>query len=100
MKKTILHQLKTDGRVLDGMSYVIQCADGSTVVIDGSMYEDGELLYAFLRQLAGDKDPVVDAWFITHAHPDHSFCAKAVADKFADKHCDGCDIDVGTHQAQ
>ena len=83
--KTVLHQLKTDGRVLDGMSYVIQCADGSTVVIDGSMYEDGEGLYSFLRELAGDKDPVVDAWFITHAHPDHSFCARAVADKYADR---------------
>ena len=83
--KTVLHQLKTDGRVLDGMSYVIQCGDGSTVVIDGAMYEDGEGLYSFLRELAGDKDPVVDAWFITHAHPDHTYCAKAVAEKFSER---------------
>lgn len=85
MKKTILHQLNTDGRSLDGMSYVIRCGDGSTVVIDGSMPEDADTLYAYLRELAGDKDPVVDAWFFTHAHPDHTFAAKTVAERYADR---------------
>ena len=82
--KTVLHQLKTDGRYLDGMSYVIQCSDDSIVVIDGAMYEDGDELYRYLRELCGDKDPVVDAWFITHAHPDHTYAALAVAEKYSD----------------
>lgn len=85
MNKTIIHQLKTDGRVLDGMSYVIQCGDGSTVVIDGAMYEDSDSMYSYLRALAGGKDPVVDAWFFSHAHPDHTYCCKGVAEKYADK---------------
>lgn len=85
MNKTVIHQLKTDGRVLDGMSYVIECGDGSLVVIDGSMYEDGEAMYSYLRKLSGDRDPVVEAWFLTHAHPDHTYCCKSVADQFADK---------------
>jgi len=83
--KTVLHQLKTDGRYLDGMSYVIECSDDSIVVIDGAMYEDGDELYRYLRELCGDKDPVVDAWFITHAHPDHTYGAKAVAEKYSDR---------------
>ncbi|MBE6592188.1 MAG: MBL fold metallo-hydrolase [Ruminococcaceae bacterium] len=85
MKKPVIHQLKTKGTVLDGMSYVIECSDDSIVVIDGAMYEDGDELYRYLRELCGDKDPVVDAWFITHAHPDHTYGAKAVADKYSDR---------------
>lgn len=85
MAKTILHQLKTDGTLLDGMSYVIQCSDGSLVVIDGAMDEDAETLYPYLCKLCGDQEPVVDAWFITHAHPDHTYCCKEVANRYADR---------------
>jgi hypothetical protein len=85
MKKTIVHQLKTDPNSLCGMSYVVECADGSIAVIDGSVDSNVDDLYAYLRKLCGDKDPVVDAWFFTHAHPDHTYCAKAMGEKYADR---------------
>ena len=51
------------------MSYIIDCPDGGTIVIDGGMYcdEDAEHLYSELKK-SGKK---VDLWFFTHCHVDH-----------------------------
>ena len=84
--KTVIHQLKTKGVPLDGMCYVIQCSDGSIVVVDGGMDNgDAETLLEFLKQLSGGKKPVVDAWFISHFHPDHSFACKGMGERHADE---------------
>lgn len=57
-----------------GMSYVMQVADGSFIIVDGgpSSTSDATALMAYLEQLtpAGQK-PTVAAWIITHSHSDH-----------------------------
>ena len=80
-KKTVLHQLQTMEKTLDGMSYVIEAEDGSLIVIDGGMNEDADPLYDYLKTLCGGKDPVVDLWIITHAHADHYNCMMTVAER-------------------
>ena len=51
------------------MSYIIECPQGQTVMIDGGNYlpEDGENLHGMLVERGGR----VSEWFITHAHIDH-----------------------------
>lgn len=83
MKQPILHQLKTDGRPLDGMSYVIETPDDKTIVIDGGMFNDVEELYAYLKKLNDGKEPVVDLWIITHAHADHTFALIGMGERHA-----------------
>ena len=84
--KTVIHQLKTTGVPLDGMCYVIQCEDSSTVVIDGGMDNgDAELLLDFLKKLSGSDKPVIDAWFLTHAHPDHTYACMGMGARHAEE---------------
>ena len=51
------------------MSYIIDCPNGGTIVIDGGMLsdEDADCLYGQLKR-RGKK---VDIWFFTHCHTDH-----------------------------
>ena len=51
------------------MSYIIDCPEGGTIVIDGGMYckEDADELY---RQIEA-RGKRVDLWFFTHCHMDH-----------------------------
>ena len=51
------------------MSYIIDCPEGGTIVIDGGMYcrEDADNLY---RELEA-RGKRVDLWFFTHCHNDH-----------------------------
>ena len=84
--KTVIHQLKTDGKTLDGMSYVIGCADGSLIAVDGGMpYGDAKILLDFLKKLTGSDKPVLDAWFFTHNHLDHTGAFFEMAEKYADQ---------------
>ena len=86
MKKTVLHQIKTRGHVLDGMSYVIECADGSLIAVDGGMpYGDAKILLDFLKKLTGSEKPVIDAWFFTHNHLDHTGAFFEMAENYADQ---------------
>ena len=57
-----------------GMSYAIRLADGRFVVIDGGCtdFDDDEKLYDTLKAHTVDGgEPVIAAWFLTHAHSDH-----------------------------
>ena len=84
--KTLICQIQTTGERLDGMSYVILAADGSVIVVDGGMYDgDPEILIAQLEKITGADKPVVDAWFVTHNHMDHTFCFIACAEKYSDR---------------
>jgi len=49
------------------MSYVIRSSGGRIVVFDGGNKGDAEYLRGFLAPL-GDR---VEAWFVSHPHPDH-----------------------------
>jgi glyoxylase-like metal-dependent hydrolase (beta-lactamase superfamily II) len=71
-----------------GMSYIMQLADGSFIIIDGgpANVKDEDNLLAYLKSLtpAGQK-PVIAAWFITHAHPDHMALANRFLIRFYDQ---------------
>jgi beta-lactamase superfamily II metal-dependent hydrolase len=47
------------------MSYVVKRGDKDLIVIDGGMTADAEYLKAFI------KNQTVNAWIVTHTHPDH-----------------------------
>jgi beta-lactamase superfamily II metal-dependent hydrolase len=49
------------------MSYVLRSCRGKIIVVDGGMQGDAEYLRGFLAPLGNH----VDAWFISHPHPDH-----------------------------
>ena len=70
---------------MDGMGYIISCDDGSIVVIDGSYdEEDVEIMLHWLRKITKKENPVIDAWLITHAHPDHHYCLKGMGERYSD----------------
>lgn len=79
-----------------GMSYVMQLADGSFIIIDGgpANVADEDDLLAYLKSLtpAGQK-PVIAAWFITHAHPDHM----ALANRFLIRYYDQIEIKMAAY---
>lgn len=57
-----------------GMGYVLRLSDGRFVVIDGGSrdHDDHIRLYNVMKsQMANKGEPVIAAWFITHAHEDH-----------------------------
>lgn len=56
-----------------GMSYAVQLADGSFLLVDGGEYDesDVETLYNFLKGHTVSEKPTVAMWFFTHSHNDH-----------------------------
>lgn len=89
-----------------GMSFILQLADGSYILMDGGPFDDydTEELYRFLvrNKPANHKKPIIAAWIISHAHGDHmqlptDFLAKHSKDvvirlgagNFPDFSCDG-----------
>ncbi|MBQ9544856.1 MAG: MBL fold metallo-hydrolase [Clostridia bacterium] len=84
--KTTLHQIKTLGAKIDGMCYIVQCDDGSTLVVDGGMPDgDGKILVDHLKKFTGSERPVIDAWFFTHNHLDHTGAFFDTAEMFSDQ---------------
>ncbi|MBQ2446370.1 MAG: MBL fold metallo-hydrolase, partial [Oscillospiraceae bacterium] len=85
--ETTLHQIPsqtpgTDGEFEKTMSYILRSREGKIVVIDGG-YEktnnDGKMLFAYLQRITGKAKPHVDAWIMTHGHPDHFAAFLSVA---------------------
>ena len=79
-----------------GMSFIMQLADGSFIVVDGGPANDHDeaalLAYLQSRTPAGQK-PVIAAWFITHAHSDHM----ALANQFLIHHHDLVDLRLAAY---
>ncbi|MBQ8849802.1 MAG: MBL fold metallo-hydrolase [Clostridia bacterium] len=90
-----------------GMGYVIQLADGRYIIIDGGpadgtvtmltkesgewaedgqkTTEDAKKLYDFLvENNPNEGKPVIAAWFITHAHGDHTGLANQFLETYKD----------------
>jgi beta-lactamase superfamily II metal-dependent hydrolase len=67
--KTKVHMVQLNNT---GNSFVIQLKNGHFVVYDGGQEIDAPYLLDYLEKLApqGEK-PVIEAWFISHAHSDH-----------------------------
>lgn len=60
------------------LSYVIQTTHGRLIVIDGGVTGDASYLDAFLIARGGE----VEAWFITHPHPDHIEALTEILNKY------------------
>ena len=67
--KTTVHMLQLNN---NGASFVIQLKNGHFIIHDGGRTYDAPYLLDYLESLTpeGEK-PVVEAWFISHAHGDH-----------------------------
>jgi len=67
--KTKVHMVQLNNT---GNSFVIQLKNGHFIVYDGGQEIDAPYLLDYLEKLApqGEK-PVIEAWFISHAHSDH-----------------------------
>lgn len=50
------------------LSFVITTKNGKVIVVDGGLKEDA----SYLAEFIGEKGGKVDAWFLTHAHKDHT----------------------------
>lgn len=71
-----------------GMSYIMQLADASFIVIDGgpANTQDEDALLEYLKALTPDgQKPVIAAWFITHAHSDHMGLANQFLTRYHDE---------------
>lgn len=64
----------------NGNSFVIQLKNGHFIVHDGGKKIDAPYLVDYLEKLApeGEK-PVIEAWFISHAHDDHNGAPREIA---------------------
>lgn len=80
--QTTVHMLELYGV---GNSFVIQLKNGHFVVHDGGQTYDAPYLLDYLESLTpGDEKPVIEAWFISHAHGDHSGALQTIADSQED----------------
>lgn len=53
------------------MSFIIKTEDEKLIIVDGGLKEDANKLIEYLYELTGGKKPLINAWFLTHAHRDH-----------------------------
>ena len=75
--KTKLHMLELHD---NGNSFIIELKNGHFVVHDGGQYMDAPYLLDYLEELTpGDEKPIIEAWFISHAHSDHSGALNQIA---------------------
>ena len=64
----------------NGNSFVIQLKNGHFIIEDGAKKQDAPYLLDYLESLVpeGEK-PVIEAWFISHPHEDHSGAMTKIA---------------------
>lgn len=63
----------------NGNAYIIELKNGHFIVEDGGNEVDAPYLLDYLESLTpGNEKPVIEAWFITHAHGDHSGAIKKI----------------------
>ncbi len=53
-----------------GEGYIVRLPDGRFIIQDGG-YEGDDRVYNTLRELVGDEEVIIAAWFISHPHADH-----------------------------
>ena len=77
--KTTLHMLQLNN---NGASFVIQLKNGHFIIHDGGRTYDAPYLLDYLESLTPDGEkPIVEAWFISHAHGDHHGALMKIIDK-------------------
>ncbi len=73
-EKTVLYQITPDCDMLMNC-YVIKTKCGKLIVIDGGgagSEANNGYLYKKLQEISGCEHPVIDAWFLSHMHDDHT----------------------------
>ena len=69
--KNAIHVLKSQVSHRQMQSIIITTEDGKVIAIDGGRREDTDYFIEYLKEITGSEIPVIDAWFLTHAHGDH-----------------------------
>lgn len=85
--KTSLHMLELH---TFGDSFVIQLKNGHFIMDDSGMPMDAQYLLDYLEELTPNGEtPIIEAWFISHGHGDHSgaFIAFANNPEYAKRVC-------------
>ena len=69
--KNAIHMLESKASHRQMQSFIITTDDGKVIAIDGGRREDADYFLEYLKEITGQEIPVIDAWFLTHAHNDH-----------------------------
>ena len=72
-----------------GLNLIYQLADGSFIIVDGSLYTPGheKMLYDYLmaNKPAQHEKPIISCWLWTHGHGDHVDICKNMIARYNDK---------------
>ena len=52
-------------------SYIIFSEEGKVIVIDGGWKCEAKHIIRYISAMTGKKKPHIDAWILSHPHPDH-----------------------------
>jgi hypothetical protein len=64
----------------NGTCFIIQLKNGHFILHDSATTKDAKYLIDYLESLTpGDEKPVIEAWFLTHGHGDHTGGLTAIA---------------------
>ena len=70
------HPNDAKGNYAFGECDIFQLSNDHFVIVDGAQEYSAQMLVEYLEAIVGEGNtPIVDAWFFTHAHPDHIYCA-------------------------
>ena len=69
--KNAIHVLPSKVSHRQMQSIIITTEGGKVIAIDGGRCEDTDYFIEYLKEITGQEIPVIDAWFLTHAHNDH-----------------------------
>ena len=86
--KNQLHMLKSVTETICN-SFIITTSDNKTIVIDGGFSSEKDYFLSYLKEVTKKSIPHIDAWFISHPHPDHA----EVFYKVIEKHYDEITLD-------
>ena len=84
MNKNAIHMLKSVQDTI-GDSFIITTEDGKVIVVDGGFEFETDYFIQYLKAVTGQKQPHIDAWFLTHPHTDHVTLFYEVAENRADQ---------------
>ena len=52
-------------------SYIVFSKEGRVIVIDGGWKCEAKHIIRYISAMTGKKKPHIDAWILSHPHPDH-----------------------------
>ena len=81
---TSLHMMEL---LVFGASFVFRLKNEHFIIQDGGLPNEARYLLDYLEELSGGEKPVIDGWFITHPHRDHTgvLCCLNWEDGLADR---------------